>query len=130
MLPERAAPEHARLKKQRDNIVQELFHLRELIQGEVDLEPDEGDEQITEHETAAILVGILEQRLHDIDKAIASIERGRYHYCERCGDAIEPARLAAKPDARYCLSCQLIIERITHSSPAPVSFEDAFLVTN
>lgn len=26
--------------------------------------------------------------------------------CDDCGDAIEPGRLAAKPNARRCVSCQ------------------------
>jgi RNA polymerase-binding transcription factor DksA len=98
--------------RDREEVVRELSRLREVIQSEVDLEPDEGDQQITEHETAAILAGILQHKLVNIEAALSSIELGEYSKCERCKRAIEPARLAAKPDARYCISCQTIVERI------------------
>jgi DnaK suppressor protein len=33
------------------------------------------------------------------------VERGAYGRCETCGGAIPPARLAARPSARTCVSC-------------------------
>lgn len=107
-------PEEAQLADARTRIVAELAHLRELIAAEVDLEPDEGDELITEHETAAILVGILEEKLQNVNAALASIRNGGYSFCERCGNQISQERLAAKPDARYCIACQGVVERIIH----------------
>jgi DnaK suppressor protein len=122
------SPEEARLLTERENILRQLRHLGEVIKSEVDLELDEADEQITEHETAAILVGILERRLVDIDAALKAIHAGQYSVCERCGERIEPERLVAKPDARYCVSCQSIIERILHRTQAELMPErqDAF----
>lgn len=45
------------------------------------------------------------QRLDDIDAALGRIEVGSYGVCERCGAAIAPARLEARPYARLCISC-------------------------
>jgi RNA polymerase-binding protein DksA len=104
----------ARLLQERREVLAELDYLREEMQSEVDFEPDEGDIQITEHETAAILLAILKQRLLDIESALAALASGQYSRCERCGKEIEPERLAAKPDARYCLDCQLIVEKVMH----------------
>ena len=104
--------EQARLLQQRREVLAELDYLHEEMLSEVDFEPDEGDEQITEHETAAILVSILQQRLLDIESALSAIAAGHYSYCERCGGQIEPARLVARPDARYCIACQVAIEKI------------------
>nr|MBF3175823.1 TraR/DksA family transcriptional regulator [Pseudomonas aeruginosa] len=39
------------------------------------------------------------------------LAEGRYGYCERCGEAIEPARLAALPAAEYCLRCADLVHR-------------------
>ena len=114
--------EQVRLDYERNEVVAELERLHEIIRAEVDLEPDEGDEQITEHETAAIVVALLEQRLLDIDAALAAIDSGGYSVCERCGHHIEPERLVAKPDARFCLKCQKIVERCNaraNAKPAP-----------
>jgi RNA polymerase-binding transcription factor DksA len=123
MIAHKPPPGRARLLGERESILTELTHLREVIQAELDLEPDEGDQQITEHETAAILVAILEQKLHDIEHALASMKRGVYAHCERCKEPIEPARLAAKPDARYCIRCQERVERIVQLSQPRVEVE-------
>lgn len=40
-----------------------------------------------------------------IAQALTSIRRGTYGRCERCGKAIEAARLEAMPTATLCLSC-------------------------
>lgn len=108
--------EQNRLLLERKNVLAELDYLQEEMQSEIDFEPDEGDEQITEHETAAILVAILQQKLLDIEAALSAIAAGQYHLCERCGVQIEPARLMAKPDARYCIHCQQLVERIIHQA--------------
>ena len=112
-------PEQFKLNQEREEITSELEHLRDVICTELDLELDEGDEQITEHETAAILVAILEHRLHDIEIALAAIEHGDYSHCERCNKEIEPERLIAKPGARFCIRCQKVIERLViQNSPS------------
>lgn len=108
--------DQARLVQQRSEVLAELDYLREEMLSEVNFDPDEGDAQITEHETAVILFTILHQRLLDIEAALAALATGSYSYCERCGRKIEQARLMAKPDARYCIKCQLVVERIIHQA--------------
>ena len=108
--------DQARLRRQRQEILAELDALREEMQSEIDFELDEGDEQITEHETAAILVAILEQRVLDIEAALASIAAGAYCQCERCGSTIEAGRMEARPDARYCIACQKVVEKVIHQN--------------
>jgi DnaK suppressor protein len=43
--------------------------------------------------------------LADIDDALRRLDHGGYGVCERCGHAIAPERLAARPVARTCISC-------------------------
>jgi RNA polymerase-binding protein DksA len=105
--------EKAFLLDEREHIVEELDHLREFLQAEVDVEPDEGDAEIFEREKNAALIAVLESKLKDIDAALRSIEKGRYGICERCDQPIELERLEVKPDATLCLNCQQEVERLS-----------------
>jgi RNA polymerase-binding transcription factor len=54
------------------------------------------------------LSALLEQaqaRLAELDQALARLAAGSYGSCERCGQPIAPARLAARPAARTCIAC-------------------------
>jgi RNA polymerase-binding protein DksA len=102
-----------RLVAERATVAEELSHLREQMQAEVDVEPDEGDAEISEREKNATLIGVLERRILDIDAAIKAIESGSYGICTRCGNPIEPERLEIKPDATLCVTCQTEVERLS-----------------
>lgn len=45
-------------------------------------------------------------RIYEIDHALKAIDEGTYGTCERCGRAINPERLEAKPWATLCIQCQ------------------------
>lgn len=105
--------EKKKLQVERNQIAEELENLRELMQAEVDVEPDEGDAEIFEREKNAALIAVLERKLSDIDSALRSIDKGQYGTCERCGKQIEIERLEVKPDATLCLSCQQEVERLS-----------------
>ncbi len=105
--------EQSVLLQERAQILEELGRLRELMQAEVDVEPDEGDAEIFEREKNAALIAVLERKLQDIESALRSIEKGQYGICERCGEPIEPGRLEVKPDATLCVKCQQEVERLT-----------------
>ena len=53
------AQERSKLQEERAQIGEELNHLRELMQAEVDVEPDEGDSEVFEREKNAVLIGCL-----------------------------------------------------------------------
>lgn len=44
-------------------------------------------------------------RLAQVDNALKRVENGRYGECMRCGEDIAEARLAARPEAPFCISC-------------------------
>ncbi len=74
---------------------------------------DEGDAaQATERMDMSLTA---RQRLADrVNRLTAALERihdGTYGTCDRCGGAIEVARLAAVPEALTCLGCQENAER-------------------
>jgi RNA polymerase-binding transcription factor DksA len=52
-----------------------------------------------------VLVGTLKETLVQVEDALRKLDEGTYGSCERCGLAIAPARLEAKPEARRCINC-------------------------
>lgn len=105
--------EQSRLLAEEQQVIDELTHLREAMLAEVDIDPEEGDAEITEREKNAALLAVLENKLQDIQTALRSIEKGSYGICARCGNPIEPGRLEVKPDATLCVSCQSEVERLS-----------------
>ncbi len=53
----------------------------------------------------------LEGELREIDDALERIANGTYGTCVDCGATILPERLAARPQAARCISCQRKTER-------------------
>ena len=47
----------------------------------------------------------LQRELLQISRAQAALAAGTYGTCERCGDAIGPARLEARPASTRCVRC-------------------------
>jgi len=47
----------------------------------------------------------LEAALTRIERALAKLDEGSYGRCDSCGEAIEPARLRARPDSSLCMRC-------------------------
>ena len=45
------------------------------------------------------------QALADTEEALARLSAGTYGWCESCGGAIPPQRLAVTPETRYCARC-------------------------
>jgi RNA polymerase-binding protein DksA len=62
--------------------------------------------QVTaERGEAEALAAKLRDTLDEVEEALAKLEAGSYGVCEECGKPINPARLEAKPAARYCIDC-------------------------
>ena len=98
--------ERQKLVDEQTHVRDELRNLREALQSEVDVEPDEGDAEVFEREKNSALIAVLEKKLNDVEAALKSIEKGGYGICEDGEKAIEPDRLEVKPDAPLCLTCQ------------------------
>ena len=52
------------------------------------------------------LKGNLEERIRDVERALARLADGTYGICENCGKPINPERLEALPSARLCIDCK------------------------
>lgn len=78
-----------------------------LAQERADSGNDIGDDasQVSEVSKNLALKNHLERLLAQIEAAIHRIEKGVYGMCERCGELINPDRLAALPYATTCFGC-------------------------
>ena len=64
------------------------------------------------------------QASRELANVVAALTRmgvGTFGVCQDCGDAIEPARLLALPEATYCTLCQSVHERADLSKAFPAS---------
>jgi DnaK suppressor protein len=57
------------------------------------------------------LSGFERRQLALVEDALARIEDGTYGECQMCGESVPAARLKAIPWARYCVSCQEVVEK-------------------
>jgi DnaK suppressor protein len=112
MRPIKIEPEREKLEAERLAILDDIEHLKEWLQGEVDVDADEGDPDLAEREKNLALLMVMERKLESVNMALRAIDKGRYGICERCGEPIDPARLEVRPDATLCLDCQREVERI------------------
>ncbi len=104
--------EREKLEAERAAILDDIEHLKEWLQGEVDVDADEGDPDLAEREKNLALLMVMERKLESVNAALRAMEKGNYGLCERCGNPIDPARLEVRPDATLCLDCQREVERI------------------
>ncbi len=49
-----------------------------------------------------------------IEEALRRIDLGTYGECDRCGEEISEARLAARPVTTYCIDCKSEMETAEH----------------
>jgi RNA polymerase-binding transcription factor DksA len=62
--------------------------------------------QVTaERGEAEALAKTLLDTLREVEHALAKFSDSTYGRCESCGKPIAPARLEAKPAARFCIDC-------------------------
>jgi DnaK suppressor protein len=104
-------PQVAQLEKEREQILIELKHLRELAQSNVSADIGQGDPKEMERALARSLISVHERKLAAIEQALKEAQRGHYGICDRCGQPIDPERLEAIPEATLCISCKQIVEK-------------------
>jgi DnaK suppressor protein len=71
----------------------------------------DGATDIAEQERDLALIGTLQDRMRDVDRALERLEAGTYGVCERCGEEIAPERLEVRPFATFCVNCQSQADR-------------------
>jgi DnaK suppressor protein len=79
--------------------------------------PDAGDDVVDigtktfTREQEISLVNAVRGRIGQVERALLRLDDGGYGWCEGCGQAIPPARLAVYPSATLCVACKQLDER-------------------
>jgi RNA polymerase-binding transcription factor DksA len=82
----------------------------ELEAGPAPIDPD-SDPASGEHAVDVALQAAGAQKLAQVRAALERIESGTYGLCTDCADPIHEARLAARPFALRCVTCQQLADR-------------------
>ena len=99
----------ASLEEERDRLEARLGDLGEGLDGSPDgslaFERNFADSSAVTAERGEVeaVVGSLKDSLAEVRHALEKLDAGTFGHCETCGAEIPPARLEAKPDARYCI---------------------------
>jgi len=101
------ATQRAQLEEERAELRRQLAELGFGDDGRLEYDPNFADSsQVTaERGEAEALAASLRETLGEVEHALAKMADGTYGTCESCGNPIAPARLEAKPAARYCIDC-------------------------
>ncbi len=115
--------ERQKLEAERTRTQTEIKRLRGYLETEVDRFIDGGEDSVDaasdvyEREKTLAIIQTLEKKLASLDRALAVVAKGRYGYCEVCGESIDPERLAIVPQATTCVKCQAKLERASRHRP-------------
>ena len=58
-----------------------------------------------EREQLVSIMTRVQRTIADLHQALSDLAEGRYGICARCAEPIDPARLEARPQARWCIAC-------------------------
>jgi DnaK suppressor protein len=99
------------LKERRDSLQRRLTSATRQSRALADAK-DEGDRASAsiEKEMSAVEQVQAESLLKSVDAALARIDAGTFGQCLNCGQEIGMKRLEAIPWARYCITCQELMD--------------------
>ncbi|HLJ66109.1 MAG TPA: TraR/DksA C4-type zinc finger protein [Chloroflexota bacterium] len=88
-----------------------LTRMEVITQDALSFEPESDGISASGHESEGALMRMLQNRLGDIDLALARLADGSYGVCADCSSDIPPRRLEALPFATLCVSCQSVADK-------------------
>ena len=109
----------SKLNEVKENLLAERDLLIAKLKGNNDLSVDDSEtpdpvDLAVRNYSKNVMLAVSEngsRQLVMVDEALLRIADGEYGLCQNCENEIQPKRLAAIPWARYCLSCQEMVEK-------------------
>jgi RNA polymerase-binding protein DksA len=89
----------------------------EEVTGELstaDQHPADTSDMTFQRELDLTVRNIAEQRVAQVEAALARQREGTYGICAECGRPIDPERLRARPEATLCIECARQREHTAH----------------
>ena len=96
----------SKLQADRENHLREIEKLRATLVELPEVSVEEADPAVAERALTITTIKRIENHLAEIDRAIKSAQHADYGICEKCGEPIDPARLAILPETRLCIQCK------------------------
>jgi RNA polymerase-binding protein DksA len=103
----------SRLEAEKKRLIEELEQLEasgnpkdERREGSPFGKREEEATEALELEKRLVLEKRVKEQIVDVEHALHKYEEGTYGYCDSCGQAIDPARLEAIPEANLCITCK------------------------
>ncbi len=103
-----------KLTEERDSLTKELAKLGKKGEtgweattetaDENEMDPNTTASRFEDFEEKSALMVPLEERLKQVEAALARLENGGYGKCRVCGNPIEEERLAVNPSAETCMT--------------------------
>ncbi|MFH0941708.1 MAG: TraR/DksA C4-type zinc finger protein [Chloroflexota bacterium] len=112
ILRSRLEGEKKRLNVELEQLQAEMSPAGERREGSPFGKREEEAVESAEFEKRLALQQRIRDQLAEIDHALAKFEKGTYGFCDRCGVAIDPARLEALPQASLCLKCKAEVKDV------------------
>ncbi|HEX4800228.1 MAG TPA: TraR/DksA family transcriptional regulator [Sphingomicrobium sp.] len=82
-----------------------LSNIAEDLDQPADRDWDEQAIEVEDDESLERQGTLVTREIASVKRALARIDDGTYGECVRCGGAIAPARLDARPEAALCIDC-------------------------
>jgi RNA polymerase-binding transcription factor DksA len=76
----------------------------------VDQHPADIGSETFDREMDRSLLDMVDREQELVRRALERKAQGKYGICSRCGRRIDPQRLAARPEAIYCVDCQRLVD--------------------
>jgi RNA polymerase-binding transcription factor DksA len=81
----------------------------------IDQHPADTADQTIQREIDYTIKGIVQDEAQQVEAAMRRQAEGSYGICKECGQDIDPERLAVRPQATLCISCQRRHEEGPHA---------------
>jgi len=85
--------------------------LRTPLPHQAEASPADNASQRTLHAAVHEAATLTARQLEIVRHALGKFSDRRYGLCESCGEAIGYSRLNARPEARFCIHCQMRLEQ-------------------
>ena len=95
----------ARLEASLAELEARLTNISEDLSEPPDPDWDEQAIEVEDDESLERQGTLVTREIASVKRALARIDDGTYGECVRCGGAIAPARLDARPEAALCIDC-------------------------
>lgn len=97
--------ENEELQRELGELRHQIAALEKALSEKPDYGMGEGDPSITRWELDQAMLIELRRRAESLEQQLSRISEGTYGICARCGQPIDPARLAVLPDTNLCIDC-------------------------